>query len=189
MPSKRLRNLTLNSVFDGTLSVAVDKAGQDEVQRMLLSAIPGTVIQIVNVQDGAVATGTTLIPFDDTIPQITEGDEYITLAITPADAANRLLILVTVQYGTSGADFIQTALFQDAIANALATVSVFLNGANHPTPQTFAHNMVAGTTSSTTFRVRIGKNGAGTITFNGAAAGRRFGGTSASSITIIEYTP
>ena len=50
------------------------------------------VVQVVNVMDGALATGTTVMPTDDTIPQITEGDEYMSLAITPKNALNILVI-------------------------------------------------------------------------------------------------
>lgn len=37
--------------------------------------LQGQVLQVVSYQTGAVATGTTTIPPDDTIPQITEGNE------------------------------------------------------------------------------------------------------------------
>ena len=56
----------------------------------------GKVVQVVHVQDGASATGTTTHPIDDTIPQNTEGDEYLTLAITPTNASNKLLIEVSI---------------------------------------------------------------------------------------------
>ena len=53
----------------------------------------GIVVQEVNVQDGEVATSSSPnMPDNDTIPQITEGTEYMTLAITPDDAANILKI-------------------------------------------------------------------------------------------------
>jgi hypothetical protein len=42
----------------------------------------GKVIQVVHVQDGAYASGTTTIPLDNTIPQNTEGTEFMSLAIT-----------------------------------------------------------------------------------------------------------
>ena len=54
------------------------------------------VVQIVNVTDGALATGTTVIPQDDTIPQKTEGDEWMTLAITPKASSNKLFIQAVV---------------------------------------------------------------------------------------------
>ena len=37
----------------------------------------GKLLQQVNFQSGAVATGTTIFPEDDTIPQNTEGDQYM----------------------------------------------------------------------------------------------------------------
>ena len=49
-------------------------------------------VQVVNTETGAVATGTTNAVADNTIPQNTEGDEYMTLAITPTNTNNKLLI-------------------------------------------------------------------------------------------------
>ena len=43
----------------------------------------GTVVQVVSTGFSAVATGATILPGDDTIPQITEGVEFMTQAITP----------------------------------------------------------------------------------------------------------
>ena len=50
----------------------------------------GKVLQIVYVLNGTGATGTTNMAVDNTTPQITEGDEYYTLAITPASTSNIL---------------------------------------------------------------------------------------------------
>jgi hypothetical protein len=50
----------------------------------------------------------------------------------------------------------------------------------------FTHYMAAGTTSATTFKVRIGAVTSGTITFNGIGSARKLGGVLASSITITE---
>ena len=49
-------------------------------------------VQAAHTQSGAVQTGTTTIPYDDTIPQNTEGTEFFTQAITPTSATNKLLI-------------------------------------------------------------------------------------------------
>lgn len=138
---------------------------------------------------GAVATGTTAIPFDDTIPQITEGDEYMTLAITPTSAANILVIRVTVFLTATGTPWLISALFQDSTANALAVAATFDNLSTAGATITYTHRMVAGTTSATTFRVRCGSSGGPTTTFNGQNGGRIFGGVMASSITITEVTP
>jgi hypothetical protein len=49
----------------------------------LMTAKGNRLLQVVNTTTGAVATGTTVMPFDDTIPQSGEGDQYMSLAITP----------------------------------------------------------------------------------------------------------
>ena len=146
----------------------------------------GKVKQIVNYQTGAVATGTTTIPRDDTIPQITEGNEFMTLAITPTSATSRLVISVSAYTMPGAVSRVSLALFQDTTANALAATMFYTQGGGELT-DTLVHNMVSGTTSATTFRVRAGMNLAGTLTFNGYSGSRHFGGVAASSITITEY--
>lgn len=147
----------------------------------------GSVVQVVNTQTGAVATGTTTMPSDDTIPQNTEGDEYMTLAITPKNAANTLMIQVVcmVSPSAAGAHVMQAALFQDTTANALASITE-RSSQSENTILTFTHKMTAGTVSETTFKVRAASNAAGTTTFNGSTSARIHGGVIASSITIME---
>ena len=152
-----------------------------------ITGVPGAVLQMVNSTTGAVATGTTLIPSDDTIPQSTEGDQYMTLAVTPRGATNNLRIDVVVQVASSAAGGrMAAALFQDSTANALAVSIQGFIDANKPMMLSFTHFMVAGTTSATTFKVRVGNSAAGTTTFNGASGARLYGGVSSSSITITE---
>lgn len=147
----------------------------------------GLLVQAVNFETGAVATGTTTIPFDDTIPQNTEGTEFMTLAITPTDAGNKLIITVVTQLTNSvGIVALTSCLFQDSIANALACMVTTTPVANSPTYLGFKHEMTAGTTSSITFKIRSGPNVANTVTFNGQVAGRIYGGVIASSIRIEE---
>lgn len=137
-----------------------------------------------------VGTGTTLIPSDDTIPQITEGDEYLTLAFTPTNAASTLKVSAscTAAHTVAGAS-LAMCLFQDAVANALdvgwATVPVV----SYCVPLDIDFEMVAGTTSTITFRIRLGADTAGTTTLNGASGTRRYGGASVLRITIEEILP
>jgi hypothetical protein len=158
-------------------------------------AVPdGVVKQIVSTQTGAVATGTTVSPDDDTIPQNTEGNEFMTLAITPSSTSNRLIIEVCalVAETTAGAHRRTMALFQDTTAGALAAVIAYsgdATSAHCEDPMTMRHIMAAGTTSATTFKVRIGGDQAGTITFNGRESGRMLGGVIPSSIMITEIEP
>lgn len=151
-----------------------------------LASFSGHVVQMVNTTTGALATGTTTIPFDDTIPQNTEGDQYMSLSITPKAAANLLKIDVVWNGTNSAASRFTVALFQDSTANALAAAVDQIDSAGNSRQVVFTYWMAAGTTSSTTFKVRAGANNPGTTTFNGQGGTRLYGGVMASSITITE---
>ena len=169
----------------GVDSSAVTGSIDYKISNYPTAGVKSRIVQIVNTQTGAVATGTTLIPNDDTIPLSGEGNQYMTLAITPTNVNNKLKIDV-VFVGSSNVDnSLGVALFQDATTNAIAAVWSYIAIGTYITI-TFSHYMAAGTTSATTFRVRAGGHGAGTTTFNGQAGGRIYGGVMASSITITE---
>jgi hypothetical protein len=147
----------------------------------------GDVVQVVNYQTGAMATGaTSSIPLDDSIPAITEGDEFMTLAITPTSVVNKLYIHSQCNISNASYLYLIAALFQDATVPALTVAVESAQTATVPSPVTLAHMVVAGTVSSTTFRVRAGSQGGGTTTFNGTSGARQFGGNYISSITITE---
>jgi len=175
-----------DAIYDGTVwrIVNYDKAAGTSV--IATPAAAGRAIQVVNTVDGAVATGTTLTPFDDTIPQNTEGDEFMTLAITPTNSSNKLKIEVVFNGTTTSiGSVIAVALFQDSIAAALAVVPATAP-AGEQDNASLIHYMIAGTTSEITFKIRAGSDTAGTVTFNGRASARFFGGLYSSSIIITE---
>ena len=145
----------------------------------------GAIVQVVNVTNNAVATGTTGIPDDDTIPQKTEGDEFMTLAITPTNSSNKLIIEAVVSLANGASASFTCALFQDTTANALASVNHFQTGSGISSNLVLRHFMAAGTTSATTFKIRAGSTG-NTTTFNGVGGSRRHGGVRSSNITITE---
>lgn len=170
-----------------TAASAYATAAQGALAASALQSLPvGSVVKIANTQTGAVATGTTTIPWDDTIPQNTEGTEFMTLAFTPANAANTLIIEVLANVDVSAVNYCIGALFKDSDANALAAAAVYQEGASRAMQIQFTHKMTAGTTSPITFRFRAGTGGAATMTFNGEVGARKFGGVMASSITITE---
>lgn len=143
--------------------------------------------QIVSTFNGTMATGTTTIPLDNTVPQNTEGDQYMSLTITPKSATSTLKITVTFFGSHSGSpNTLMVALFQDSNANALAVGTVSPPGAGYFVGVNYVFVMTSGTTSSTTFKVRAGAQTAGTTTFNGSAGGAYLGGAIASSIVIEE---
>lgn len=148
------------------------------------------IVQVIHTSDSASSTGTTAFANDDTTPQNTEGNAYTALdtAITPKDTANRLLIEVVVYGACDATENLAIALFQDSTADALASgMGNGSGGANDPSGLVLRYEMAAGTTSSTTFKVRAGATGAGTFTFNGIAGSAKFNGTLASHMRITEY--
>ena len=151
-------------------------------------SLPGTVIQVVGNVTGAVATGTTTVPYDDTIPQNTEGDQYLSQAITPTSAANILEIEASPILSTAagGNTSMAVSLFQDATAGALATVNSQTTASQIAANQRLLHKMVSGTTSATTFKIRGGTQTAGTTSFNGDGGARKYGGALVSNIYITE---
>ena len=151
-------------------------------------SITGSSVQVVNTQTGAVNTGSTLMPFDDSIPQKTEGNQFMTLAITPTSATNKLKIEIVFKFSVAAVKDVTAALFQDDITNALAAATFRPEHPNIMRSIAFTYPMVAGTTSEITFKVRAGSDpaAAATITFNGVSGSRKLGGVMASSITITE---
>lgn len=150
----------------------------------------GHCVQMAKTTTSAVATGTTVIPYDDTIPQNTEGDQYLSLTYTPKSASNRLVIESVVNLSNSNGTITGiSALFQDSTADALAANCFFMLTATAQIQIKVVHEMAAGTTSPTTFKIRAGFSGAGTTTLNGQSGARRFGGTSYSYLIVREYIP
>jgi hypothetical protein len=147
----------------------------------------GAIVQGTYSNTNAVATGTTVMVRDDTIPQNTEGDQYMSLAITPKSATNILVIEAIFEGASSVNTDIIVALFQDSTANALAATIHRNVTSNGQVTIPLRYSMVAGTTSSTTFKIRAGGTNAGTTTFNGNAAARIFGGITQSTMNIWEY--
>jgi len=164
----------------------VSESAANESKKILAKNVR-SLVQQVDIITGASASGSTTVPFDDTIPQIDEGVEYMTLAITPKSTDNRLIIMVVVQGGSSHDAIVTAMLFQDDDANALAVGAIQELGGKFQ-EISFIHVMDAGTELSTTFRVRVGTNASATYTFNGNGTNRYYGGKLASSIVILEVT-
>jgi len=180
---------TITDVFPTSINVDTATIATANISNQLTDAnmSAGSAVQVVNVETGNVATTTTTVPIDDTIPQITEGAEFMTLAITPTSATNKLMIQVSVSVSSAATNsHVLSMLFVGTTANALAIMGSRDSAANMVVSQTFNHIVTAGATSELTFRVRCGMNTAGTFTFNGVNGSRNFGGALASSITITE---
>ena len=184
MSTLTVKELAAPAGFD--LKIASDET-LDLKSQGTVTMPTGSVLQVVYVQDLTVKTTTDTIPHDDTIPQNDEGVEVLSLAITPTSASNKLFFMAGgVCASSSSQDQYIIALFQDSTANALACTSCRGTSQTHNEQNlTLNYQMTAGTTSATTFKIRLGTGG-GTLTTNGKNGGRFFGGVQTTALTIME---
>lgn len=162
-----------HGAMNGTLEVAKKEGGK--------------LLQQVNTQTGAVATGTTIFPEDDSIPQNTEGDEYMTLSITPKSATSTIMIEAHIFYSQSAGTRSGAGLFKDSDADALAFTSNFIYDATSMGNMQVFYSETSGNTTARTYKIRCGLlQTSGTFTFNGQSGNRKFGGTTLSTIRILE---
>lgn len=145
------------------------------------------VLQIVSTSLATLLDCSTTMPSDNTIPQNTEGTQVLTLSITPKFSTSKLLIVFSGALSCDGtATTISVALFQDSTANALAAKSILIGITNGITG-TLQHVMTSGTTSATTFKVRVGPNASHAYVNGNSAGGQLMGGVSSTTLTITEY--
>jgi len=180
---------TLTTVSAGAANKVLTSNGANTLPTWEVSGTSGKVIQQVYSSNGSAVTGTTLMQ-EAGRPTNTEGTELMTLAITPTNASNYLVIsgVFIISYWTQRAATL--ALFQDATANALACWEDYTYTSNkygqHTSVPIF-HRMVAGTTSATTFKIRGGVNGGTGGDQNFATMGNH-GGYGFSNMMITEIS-
>lgn len=132
------------------------------------------IIQEVRTSSTATDSSSATYAFT-TVPTASGGKQLFTLAITPTNASNILKISGSIVGDTSTTASLIIALFQDSTADALA---VWANSAPSSNISTvaFSYYMAAGTTSSTTFKIRYASN-SGTAYINQNSASAAFGGS------------
>ena len=150
-------------------------------------ALSGAVVQVVYASDFAWATMTATTPYDNTIPQNTEGTEVMTATITPKSATSKLYVEACVELtgDTAGSRMAIVALFRDSTADALKTAWHIISTANENVELYLQAAVVATSATATTFKIRGGDN-VGTAFFNGNNIESKFGGTQASYMRITE---
>lgn len=132
-------------------------------------------------------SGGTVIPWDDTIPQVTEGSQIMTLTFTPLSDRIEIEAAVPIGYGVNdgrGA----LAIFKDGAANAIAAENAMIsNSYLISTPIVCAVRSTVTPGTSVTIAVRVGPgSGTGTMYVNGISTGRKLGGTSIAWLKVRE---
>lgn len=179
-----LTALTMATLADDDEFAVVDTSAVETKRIVTTELLP--VLQVVSSIDGSVFATSTTIAYDDSIPQNTEGAEFITLAITPKNA-NSNLIIEAFAYVTAQANAARffMCLFVDSDADALSTTGAYLD-TNFQCMLSLKHVVAAGSTTARTYKIRLGASGGATLNINGAGGSRYFGGTCNSGIVITE---
>lgn len=150
-------------------------------------SLPGQVVQTTRVQSGILNFGTNLIPWDDTIPQVTEGSQYFDLEITPTSAANLVMITANV-VGTSesaGTSHLTLSLLKNGAANAVAATTTSPTATGLETTIPLSWISLGSNNTIQQWDLAMGSSATGD-TINGVASARKFGGVSASYLQAQE---
>lgn len=151
--------------------------------------LPGEIIQTRRTTTGTVSAPVAVAtPNDNTIPQVTEGNSYITRAITPTSALN-ILEFNAIWNGTNtGAVLVQIVhLHQTGVNDAIAVSSQANAGASQPMSISVGGQKVAGSAGSLTFDLRSGNATGTAATFNGSAGAQLMGGAFGSFLQVREF--
>lgn len=147
-------------------------------------------IQVARSPVTASTSTATTVPWDNTIPQNTEGAEFLSVTITPTSATTKLTIEVMAHMATNANNLeVVGFLVQDSGANAISV------GVEHfqiaAVVQTFCmrYTMTSGTTSATTFKFRAGigtRGGATGTAYLNQTGAALFNSTLVSTIVVTE---
>jgi hypothetical protein len=146
----------------------------------------GSVVNSAYAEYTTNANLTTVIPADDTIPQVGEGTQVLSVSLTPSTATNKVRVRVQITGAVDTAStHLAAALFVNGAADAVAADMIIVPGVNFAAKVAFEFEHTPGSTSAQTYTVRVGPSG-GTARLNGVATARRLGGTMRSSIVVEE---
>ncbi|MGJ7484348.1 hypothetical protein ACSFA2_03765 [Variovorax sp. LT2P21] len=136
------------------------------------------------------AAFTGIIPLDNTIPQIGEGDQILSLSFTPKSVTNKLRLRFRATASVTNLNNVIAAIFVGTGANAVAA-AVYTNAApNYFGQLVLEAEVPVGTSGAITIQVRMGLSSAGTYGLNDqAGSGPIFGGATAATLVVEELTP
>ena len=140
------------------------------------------VIATTVTHSGALSGAT---PNDDTIPQIGEGNEIITAAITPKSSSNKILIIFVGNMGSSTTTINTVHIHKDSDADAIYATQWYPGAGDVVQPINVITEVDAGSTSARTYKIRCGAT-SGNISVNGISSGRKCGGVMKTSLILLE---
>ena len=144
----------------------------------------GLVLQVVQGNITS-SIGTTQLPWDNTVPLITEGHQIWTQSFTPVSATSRILIQFTTTVATSTAARVATTsvFYGTTIVSAVGS---YCATANQPFPSAVSFVYLPGSVATVTIQARCGLNGTGTLSINQVGASLILAGAAVTEYLIME---
>lgn len=130
-----------------------------------------------------------ILPQDDTIPQNTEGDQVLSINITPTHAGSRIYIKAVLNVGGAVGLVVTASIFRAGFTNASNSSSVLINATTTMEQVVVEASYQIGIVTPQTFTVRCGSSTATDAKLNGDNTTRQFGGSSVSRVDIFEILP
>lgn len=152
-----------------------------------LSAPSGSVINSTYAEYTANASLTAVLPYDDTIPQSTEGTQILSVSLTPTSATNKVRVRFQCQAAGNGANVVAgAALFVNSDINAVRASFTVFPSATDIGAVGFEYLHTPGAITAQTYAVRMGPRATETIRLNGTTGARIYGGVSAATLVVEE---
>lgn len=129
-------------------------------------------------------TGTTILPYDNTLPSSAEGFQIFTAGLTPFYANSTIVVMFSIFYECSAFNTVVTTTLLNG-TNVIAANSSRQATASQPVTLSITKHFTAGTTSPLTISARIGPAAASTVYVNRGNT-ETFGGSITTSYIIME---
>ena len=147
----------------------------------------GTLLNSVFAESNSEYTITAVIPFDNTIPQITEGTQIISATITPTKTTSKIVGLLSLN-GDATDTTVQTvvAAFRGTTANAIA--ATWVRYIAYSSLVSFQFTDLPNTTSATTYSIRVGPDQK-SLYINRTNTGALLGTSNKVTLMLLEINP
>ncbi|NGO63965.1 hypothetical protein G6N76_09790 [Rhizobium daejeonense] len=172
-----------------------DNSGAGDAQELTAAQLRDLFLPAGSVVDSVVGSYTAnaditgasaVIPVDDSVPQITEGVELISVTITPKSTTNKLRIRYSGFMSVSQISGVGIAIFKGTAA-AIHASAWACPAANYYQHVCGEVEYVPGVTTAQTISLRVGPaNSAHIVRMNGNPTNRLFGGVAATRLVVEE---
>ena len=167
---------------------ALEAAPKQYVEQYVASsALSGSIVKSAYSENSTYTSTNAVIPFDDTIPQNTEGSEILSASITPSSASNKIRVRVSLYCASpSGSGTSCFAVFIEGISNAIFATSTYFDFVNETQQIEFECYSTPASTSLLTYKVRFGPAGASNNVSIIGNNSRKFGGVAKCTLVLEE---